>query len=475
MVRPPKMPRMPPRIASSASVPSTCCHEPVAQQQELDQHDGEKNRERIVAAGFHFQRRADARAQPQPAGMDQEEHRRRIGRGHHGADQQRLEPAEAKHIAGGRRGERRGEQHPDGGEHQRGGEHAAEGGKARAQAAVEQDEGERNRAHQIGGVHVIELDPARPRLARQHAQDQEHQEQRRPEPHGHQARQDAGQHQERAQQNADADGVESGHAGSLILMRRNPARWHAGRRPCKQSLRGRCARRRERRKSAKRAHAIRRPARSRHPDPPLQAVSGRCPSAFGRDRDGPLRQSGLDDRARVPRGAGVAVALRQPQAQAFPQLGAGRGRSRQRHRAGRHQHHQSQCARRRGDRRRPRSAAHRLRQRPPRGEIRQKFAGGFPPGGARPPALLRGGQERASDAAARLGRISRCGDQARRQASGGARRHGGRGRPCRHAVPGADRLGRALWHRTRHRLRLWGAIRAARARAEWRRWRIAAG
>ena len=74
----------------------------VADQQDLDQQQGEKHRERIVGAGLDLERRAHARAQPQAACVDQEEHRRRVGRGHHRADQQRLHPAEpSTHLATG--------------------------------------------------------------------------------------------------------------------------------------------------------------------------------------------------------------------------------------------------------------------------------------------------------------------------------------------------------------------------------------
>lgn len=38
---------------------------------QLDQHQGEEHRERIVGAGFDLQGRTDARPQPQPLGMDQ--------------------------------------------------------------------------------------------------------------------------------------------------------------------------------------------------------------------------------------------------------------------------------------------------------------------------------------------------------------------------------------------------------------------
>ena len=182
-----------------------------ADQQEFDQHDGEEDRERIVDAGFDFQHRADAGPQPQPLGVDQEEHRRRIGRGHDRADQEGLGPVHAEHVSGKRRGQRRGQQHAERRQHHRRRQHAAEGRKPRAQAAVEQDQRERDGADHIGRAHVVELDPARPALARQHAEEQEHQQQRRPEPHRDQARQDAREHQQRAEQNADADDIERGH------------------------------------------------------------------------------------------------------------------------------------------------------------------------------------------------------------------------------------------------------------------------
>src|SRR5450830_1426734 len=47
----------------------------VAGQQELHQQQRKKDRERIVGAGFDFQRRAHARAQPQATRIDQQEHR----------------------------------------------------------------------------------------------------------------------------------------------------------------------------------------------------------------------------------------------------------------------------------------------------------------------------------------------------------------------------------------------------------------
>jgi hypothetical protein len=96
---------------------------------------------------------------------------------------------------------------------------AAKRGETRAQPAVEQDQRQRDRAHDIGHPHVVEFDAARSLLARQHADDQEDQQQRRPEPQGDQAGQDAGQHQERADQDAETDGVERSHACPLRILR----------------------------------------------------------------------------------------------------------------------------------------------------------------------------------------------------------------------------------------------------------------
>ena len=86
---------MPPRIASRSQHQQRYRDQAlVADQQDLDQHDGEEDRERIVGAGFDLERGADARPQPQAARHEQEEHRRGVGRGHHRADQQRLDPAQ---------------------------------------------------------------------------------------------------------------------------------------------------------------------------------------------------------------------------------------------------------------------------------------------------------------------------------------------------------------------------------------------
>ena len=149
-----------------------------ADRNELDQHQREKDGERIVGAGFSFQGCADTRAQAQALGVHEQKHRRGIGRCHHGADQQRLGPVQIERIFGGRRRDQRGNQHADGRQHHRWRQHGADALKLGPQAAVEQDQRQRHRAHQIGGAHVVEAELARPGIARQHADQQEHQQQR---------------------------------------------------------------------------------------------------------------------------------------------------------------------------------------------------------------------------------------------------------------------------------------------------------
>ncbi len=85
----------------------------VPDRDELDQHQREEHREWIVAAGLGLQRCADAGPQPQALRMNQQEHRSRIRRRHHGADQERLGPVQIERIFGDGRGDQRGKQHTD--------------------------------------------------------------------------------------------------------------------------------------------------------------------------------------------------------------------------------------------------------------------------------------------------------------------------------------------------------------------------
>ena len=184
---------------------------------EFHQHQGEEDRKRIVGAGFSLQRRADPRAQPQALRMHQKKHRRRVGGGHHRTDQQRLGPAEVEHIFRDRRRDQRRQQHAGGCQHHRRRQHGADALKPRLQSAVEQDQRQRHRSHQVGGADVVELQLAGAGIAGQHADHQKDQQQGRAEAQRQQARQDAGHHQNRAEQDGYADLIEGSHAPSLKI------------------------------------------------------------------------------------------------------------------------------------------------------------------------------------------------------------------------------------------------------------------
>ena len=146
-----------------------------AARNEFDKHQREENRKGIVGAGFRFQRRADTRPQPQAPRVHQQEYRCRVGRCHHGADQERLGPVQVKCVFGKGSCDQRGEEDPDGRQHHRGRQHRADALKPRSKSAVEQDQRQRHRSHQVGGADVVELELAWTGIAGQHADHQEHQ------------------------------------------------------------------------------------------------------------------------------------------------------------------------------------------------------------------------------------------------------------------------------------------------------------
>ena len=68
----------------------------LALQQDLDQHQREKDRERIVGAGFDLDGRRYPRPHPQSAGMHQEEHGGGVGRGDGGAEEKAFDPVQVE-------------------------------------------------------------------------------------------------------------------------------------------------------------------------------------------------------------------------------------------------------------------------------------------------------------------------------------------------------------------------------------------
>jgi hypothetical protein len=68
--------------------------------EQLQYRDGEENRHRVVARRLDFEQGRDALLQRGAGTAQQREHRRRVGRGDDGANQQALEPSEAEHPGG---------------------------------------------------------------------------------------------------------------------------------------------------------------------------------------------------------------------------------------------------------------------------------------------------------------------------------------------------------------------------------------
>ena len=215
MICPPKKPMTQPRIEFAQE--RHCCMRPtlVADEQDLDQQQGEKHRKRIVGAELDLQHGPHARPQPQAACIDEEENGGSVGRRHNRAQEKSLNPAETEDDFRHRRGEHRRDQHADRGKHNGRPQHIPEAGEARPQAPVEQNERQRDRTDGIGRGDIVELESARSALAGHHADQQEYQEQRSAEAQRDQARQDAGKNQQAAEQYGKADSVERGHGANL--------------------------------------------------------------------------------------------------------------------------------------------------------------------------------------------------------------------------------------------------------------------
>jgi len=161
--------------------------------------------------GFNLERRADARPQPKTLGVHQQEDGGGVGRGHHRADQKCLGPADIERIFGDRRRNQRRHQHAEGGQNSGGRQHGADALETCFQSAIEQDQRQRHRADQIRCPHVVEAEAARPAFAGGHTDEQEDQQQGRTEAQREQAGENACHHENRTEQNGNADRVEGCH------------------------------------------------------------------------------------------------------------------------------------------------------------------------------------------------------------------------------------------------------------------------
>ena len=154
-----------------------------------------------------LERRAEPVRQPEAAGADQEEHRRRVGRGDDRPEQQPLDRREPERPPGGEAGDAGADQHADRREQERWRQHAAKRRQPGPESAVEQDHRQRDHPDEVGGPVVLEDDAAGPVLAGEHPHHQEDEEQRRAEPRRHQARQHADEHQRGADEDHRVDEV----------------------------------------------------------------------------------------------------------------------------------------------------------------------------------------------------------------------------------------------------------------------------
>jgi len=123
--------------------------------------------------------------------VEQIEHGGRVGRGDDRADEQPLQGMQVEQGNGRDAGDARGHQHADG-RQDRGGLQSKTKRLVRGpQTAVEQDHGQGQAGEGECQIDVVEHDPAGAVLAEQHAHDEEHQQQRRPDTIGDPARQHA--------------------------------------------------------------------------------------------------------------------------------------------------------------------------------------------------------------------------------------------------------------------------------------------
>src|SRR5258707_1243404 len=149
MARPPRIPMMVPSTACSASIASTCPHDPSP----ADRYSTRRTVSRTANGSLlpdSTSSVAPTRGRRRkPRAWTRKNTRRGRGRAHAPPPKQRLAPAHVEQVPGDGGGHPRRDHDADGRQRGRGRQHAAEGRKPRTQAAVEQDQRQRDRADQI--------------------------------------------------------------------------------------------------------------------------------------------------------------------------------------------------------------------------------------------------------------------------------------------------------------------------------------
>ena len=185
-------------------------------QGDADQGQRQVHRHRVVHARLDLQRRRDPVVEPHARGLEQREHRRRVGGAHDGAHQQGQRPVQPQQPARRQAGDARAHHHTQRGQQQRRLQAGAEGLEIGAQAAVEQDDRQRHVAHPETELEIVEDQAAWPVFSRQHAGQQEHQQEGKPRPCRHHACQHADEHQRGCDEQGNGEEIEGqGHVPKL--------------------------------------------------------------------------------------------------------------------------------------------------------------------------------------------------------------------------------------------------------------------
>ena len=156
----------------------------------FDEPDHEQQRDRVVHPRLALERARKPLLQRRAA--QHGEDRGRVGRGDGGAGQHPFERPEPEDPLRREPGHDRGDDGADGRQRRRGPEHRSDLRPAGGQASLEQDQDEGDRPQGAGELGIVELDPADPLRAGEHAEAEEQQQAGDPDPVGEERADDAG-------------------------------------------------------------------------------------------------------------------------------------------------------------------------------------------------------------------------------------------------------------------------------------------
>jgi hypothetical protein len=145
-----------------------------------DQTQRERDGHRVVAAGLGLER--PGKPSPDMREAERREHGGGVGRGHHGAEQDRLEPREVEERIRGHAGQNGSDDDSDRAEQRGRHRHAPQAPPRRLQSSLVEDEHEADDADLTRQRRVVELDAARAVGPEQHPQREKRHEDGEPRP-----------------------------------------------------------------------------------------------------------------------------------------------------------------------------------------------------------------------------------------------------------------------------------------------------